>query len=157
MNQTRPDKVSYRRSRFATQLPVDRRYTAAHYWLQEESAGVWRVGFTQFATRMLGDMVECAFQVASGEPIDVGAEIGSVEGFKAVTVIYSVAAGAFLGVNPDIDADITLVESDPYRRGWLYRVHGTADPDSLDVHGYVTVLDATIDKMLASRHREGNE
>ena len=32
--------VFYRRSRFATRLPVDRLYTPAHYWLIEEDAGL---------------------------------------------------------------------------------------------------------------------
>jgi hypothetical protein len=31
-------------------------------------------------------------------------------------------------------------------------VSGRPDPDSVDVHGYVAILDATIDKMLESRH-----
>jgi glycine cleavage system H protein len=155
---TRPrvDTVYYRRSRFATHLPVDRRYTAAHYWLQEELPGVWRVGFTRFATRMLGDLVDFELGPAVGAAVDVGDEIGTVEGFKAVTSIYSVVAGELLGPNPDLTADITLVESDPHARGWLYRVRGTPDPASLDVHGYVAVLDATIDRMLDQRHDHGD-
>ncbi len=156
MNRSRTDAVYYRRSRFTTHLPVDRRYSAAHYWLQEESPGVWRIGFTRFATRMLGDLVEFAFVPAAGAAVEVGEEIGSVEGFKAVTSIFSVAGGEFLGPNADLEADITVVESDPYRRGWLYRVRGAADEATLDVHGYVAVLDATIDRMLESRHEAGD-
>ena len=48
--------------------------------------------------------------------------------------------------------DVTLAESDPYGKGWLYRLQGDPAPDTVDVHGYVAILDATIDKMLASRH-----
>lgn len=144
--------VYYKRARFTTRLPVDRRYTAAHFWLLEESPGVWRVGFTKFATRMLGDLVEYELSAKPGTHVDIGQEIGSLEGFKAVTALYSVAEGKMLGIGDDIAADITIVESDPYGRGWLYRVSGRPDPDSVDVHGYVAILDATIDKMLESRH-----
>jgi glycine cleavage system H protein len=156
VTEPRGDTVAYRRSRFATHLPVDRRYTAAHYWLLEESPGVWRVGFTRFATRMLGDLVEFEFVPKVGATIEIGEEIGAFEGFKAVTSIYSVVAGEFLGPSPELQADITLVESNPYKQGWLYRVRGTPEPDSLDVHGYVAVLDATIDRMLDQRHDQGD-
>jgi glycine cleavage system H protein len=158
MSGARPEVIVYKRSRFATRLPVDRRYTAAHYWLLEESPGVWLVGFTQFATRMLGDLVEYEFSVAPGGTVAVGQDIGWVEGFKAVTTIFCVAQGEFLGPGESIREDITLIESDPYGRGWLYRVRGEPEPGSMDVYGYVAVLDATIDKMLESRHEsEGSE
>jgi glycine cleavage system H protein len=149
------DVVHYKRARFSTRLPKDRRYTAAHYWLMEESGGFWRVGFTKFATRMLGDLVEYDFLVSEGLTIAVGQEIGSIEGFKAVAALYSVAEGSFLGISEDLKSDITLVETDPYGRGWLYRVKGSPDPQSVDVDGYIAILDATIDKMLDSRYASG--
>src|SRR5262249_47477394 len=141
------DVIHYKRARFSTRLPVDRRYTAAHYWLFEESSGVWRVGFTKFATRMLGDLVEYEFSVKEGEHIAVGQEIGSIEGFKALTTLYSVADGEFLGRGDGFTSDITAVESDPYGRGWLYNVKGQPDPASVDVHGYIAFLDSTIDRL----------
>ena len=147
-----PPAVSYKRARFSTRLPVNRRYTAAHFWLLEESPDVWRVGFTKFATRMLGDLVEYELSATPGSHVDIGQEIGSLEGFKAVTALYSVAEGKMLGIGDAVAADITIVESDPYGSGWLYRVNGRPDPDSVDVHGYIAILDATIDRMLASRH-----
>lgn len=142
----------YKRSRFSTRLPEGRRYTASHYWLVEEEPGVWRVGMTKFATRMLGDLVEFGFDAKAGAPIAVGDKIGWLEGFKAVADLYSVVSGQLLNVNPALDTDITLADSDPYGRGWLYRAEGTPDQGNTDVAGYVAVLDATIEKMLASRH-----
>jgi len=144
--------VYYRRSRFTTHLPSERRYSPAHYWLLEESKGVWRIGFTKFATRMLGDIVEFEFTAVPGASIAVGDEIGSVEGLKAVTSVFSAGAGEFLGEGQLLRQDVTLAESDPYGNGWLYRLRGEPAPDTVDVHGYVAILDATIDKMLASRH-----
>lgn len=152
MSKPAADALYYKRARFSTRLPVDRRYTAGHYWLLEESPGVWRVGFTKFATRMLGDLVEYDLSAKPGTTVEVGHEIGSVEGFKAVTALYSVAEGEMLGIGDEVQTDITLAESDPYGRGWLYRVKGRPDPESVDVSGYVAILDATIDKMLESRH-----
>jgi glycine cleavage system H protein len=149
--------VYYRRSRFTTHLPADRRYSAAHYWLLEEERGIWRVGLTKFATRMLGDLVEFEFSVGPETAIEVGDEIGSIEGLKAVTSIFAAASGRFLGEGTPLRHDVTLAESDPYGEGWLYRLQGTPAPDSVGVEGYVAILDATIDKMLSNRHAGGVE
>ena len=150
------DTFVYKRSRFSSRLPVRYRYTASHYWLDEREPGIWQVGFTKFATRMLGEMVEFDFKIGSGAHIAVGQVIGWTEGFKAMSDIYSAASGEFLGPNPALAQNITLIDTKPYGDGWLYTVHGTPDPAHLDVHGYVAILDATIDKMLRSRHDEGD-
>ena len=145
--------IPYKRSRFSTRLPAERLYTPSHFWLAklEDREGdkppLWRVGFTRFATRMLGDVVEHGFEVKVGDPISVGQTIGWVEGFKAMTDLYSVAAGHFAGGNPDLDADSTLIDKDPYGKGWLYQLRGEPEPNSVAVEGYIGILDATIDKM----------
>ncbi len=147
--------LAYKRVRFGTRLPMDRLYTRSHYWLLETAPGIWRVGFTKFAIRMLGDVVEYQFEPAVGAGIAIGDKIGWIEGFKAVSDIFSVAEGVFAGVNAELREDITVLESDPYGRGWLYSVEGRPEPDGVDVHGYVSILDATIDKMLSTRHEGG--
>ena len=72
---------------------------------------------------------------------------GWVEGFKALTDLYSVADGAFAGTNQELEANPTLTDREPYGKGWLYLARGTPDPNSTDVQGYIQWLDATIDKM----------
>jgi glycine cleavage system H protein len=145
---TAPATLPYRRARFSTRLPLGRLYTASHYWLDAGEDGAWRVGFTKFATRMLGDLVEYRFEVEPGGDIAVGQQIGWVEGFKALSEVYSVVEGGFGGVNPELERDVTLVDSDPYGRGWLYHARGQAEPAAVDAQGYAAILDATIDKML---------
>ena len=146
MSETQDEEIRYRRARFFTRLPVGHRYVKSHYWLKEEEPGVWRVGFTRFATRMLGDFVEMGWEVKPGTQVEVGQAIGWVEGFKALSELYSVMEGEFLGGNPAIDEDTTLVDKDGYRSGWLYRVRGEPE-ETLDVHGYIQFLDETIDRV----------
>jgi glycine cleavage system H protein len=146
----------YKRSRFVTHLPTDRLYTASHYWLRHHH-GEWTVGLTRFATRMLGDIVEIDFTVWPGGDLALGQGIGFVEGFKAVSDIFSVIEGAFRGANGELERDITLIENDPYGRGWLFRATGTPDPQHCDAEGYAGILDTTIDAMLASRHEPAGE
>lgn len=139
--------ILYKRSRFQSRLPKGRLYTASHFWLLEQEAGTWRVGFTRFATRMLGEIVEHGFEIKPDQPIRIGQTIGWVEGFKALTDLYSVADGSFAGGNPLIEQEPTQIDKDPYGNGWLYLVRGTPDPNSMPVEGYIQLLDATIDKM----------
>lgn len=147
-----PAEIPYNRSRFSTRLLEDRLYTAGHSWLEREDEDVWRVGFTKFAVRMLGEIVELGFETEPGATVETGQVIGWLEGFKAVTDMYSPLAGRFEGFNPAVDEQAALLSNDPYRRGWLFRVRGQPGDDCLDVHGYMALLDTTIDKMLGRRH-----
>jgi glycine cleavage system H protein len=152
MADARDGTVYYKRSRFLTRLPTGRLYSRSHCWLLQVEPGLWRVGLTRFASRMLGDMVEFEIKVSCGQAVTVGQEIGWMEGFKAVTALYVVAEGVFERSNPELESDITLLDSKPYDAGWLYEIQGNPDPLTTDVEGYIALLDATIDKMLDSRH-----
>ena len=155
MESAGPRKLFYKRSHFVTHLPVDYLYSPAHSWIAKQSDGRWRVGLTQFATRMLGEMVDQGFELESGAGIDCGQIIGWVEGFKAISDIYCIAKGQFAGSNPKLKDDITLITSRPYGEGWLYEAEGEADVKCMDVNGYKEVLDATIDRML--EEQKGDE
>lgn len=141
-------RISYRRSRFSTQLPTDRRYTPAHYWLLEVEPGVWRVGFTRFATRMLGDLVEHGFEVKPGEAVEPGQTIGWVEAFKAIADLYCVGTGTFQEANALLEQDPAVFDKDPYGVAWLYQFRGSPDPGTVDAQGYTALLDLAIDKIL---------
>lgn len=151
-----PEELHYRRSLFRTRLPGDRLYTASHFWIQEQQDGLWRVGVTKFASRMLGDVVEIGFEVPQGAGVEIGDVIGWFEGFKARSDLYSVISGTFAGSNPELVDRIALIDDDRYRRGWLYEVRGTREPNAMDMHGYATLLDETIDRMRRS-HLEHTE
>lgn len=139
--------IYYKRARFSTWLPPHYRFTQSHFWLLEQSPGLWRVGFTRFATRMLGDLVEAGFSVQPDLPVTAGQTIGFVEGFKAISDLYCIADGTFAGGNPRLAEDISLVDADEYGEGWLYELRLTAEPNSMDVQEYIRLLDETIDRL----------
>ena len=143
--------LHYKRSHFATQLPMDYRYSPSHAWLAAVGEGRWRVGLTKFASRMLGEMVDHGFEIKSGATVECGEIIGWVEGFKAISDLFCVASGQFAGSNPALKERISLITKDPYGAGWLYEVNGTPDTKCLDVHTYRDLLDKTIDRILAQQ------
>ncbi len=138
--------IHYRRARFSTRIPGDRLFVPSHFWLQEWEPGTWRVGFTKFAARLFGDVVDVAFDVEPGAPVALGDAIGSFEGFKARSDLYAVVGGTFAGANPELAADIDAIDRDRYGRGWLYAVRGTPDPAACHAAGYAAILDADIDR-----------
>jgi glycine cleavage system H protein len=152
-----PEGIRYKRSRFTTRLPAGRRYTAAHMWLAQTDSAEWRIGFTKFAVRMLGEVVESGFEVTPGAAVEVGQVIGWLEGFKASTDLYCALSGEFLGGNPLLSSNAERIHADPYGDGWLYHARGRIDPASMDVHAYVAVLDRAIDKIQGEEHHEDGE
>jgi glycine cleavage system H protein len=149
--------VSFRRARFSTRLPTHLRYTASHYWLQEAQPGLWRVGFTEFALRMLGELVEVEFETKTAATTEVGQVIGWVESFKAAADIYCAVGGEFVAENPLLRQNIAIVLTDPYGEGWLYAVRGQPDPAAMDVEQYVQVLTATVDKLRSQQDASASE
>lgn len=138
----------YKRSNFVTHLPTDCRYSPSHFWLRETEPGHWQIGFTKFATRMLGEIVEVQWEKAAGDTIASGEIIGSVEGFKAISDLYCVANGAFLEGNAAVRENAELIGKDPYGAGWLYAVEGIPDERCIDLDAYRALLDSTIDRIL---------
>ncbi|CAN5311795.1 glycine cleavage system protein GcvH [soil metagenome] len=148
--------VRYKQAHFSARFPADYLYAPSHYWMAPtaDAPGTCRVGFTKFATRMLGELVEAQFEVKPGEAVSAGQAIGYVEGFKAASDVFSSLGGTFAGGNPTLAVDACIVRSSPYTDGWLYAVEGTPPADALDVHQYIDLLDATINRMAAEQEHQ---
>jgi glycine cleavage system H protein len=147
----KPATLFYKRSHFVTHLPVDYLYSRSHFWLARQADDSWRIGLTKFATRMLGDMVDHGFETEAEARVEVGQIIGWVEGFKAISDVYCVATGTFLGSNPALREKISLIDKQPYTGGWLYGARGVPDEKCLDVNGYREHLDRAIDLILSKQ------
>ena len=159
------ETVRFRHAHFSARFPVECLYTPSHFWMRPASdlptgasadaPRLWHVGFTKFATRMLGELVEMVLEVEPGQHVAGGQRLGTVEGFKAVSDLFCVVDGRLEAANPALTAEACLTHSDPYGAGWLYAVHGTPTPGHLDVHAYVALLTETIDRLQASRYSDG--
>ena len=128
-------------------------YSPSHAWASRQPDGRWRVGLTKFATRMLGEMVDHGFEAEPHTEVVTGQIVGWVEGFKAISDLYSIVQGTFTGANPDLRNRVALVGKDPYQKGWLYEVEGELDPQCTDVRSYASFLDKSIDRILQKEHQ----
>jgi glycine cleavage system H protein len=106
-------------------VPEELYYTAEHEWISI-SDSVARIGITDYAQRALGDVVYVTAP-AAGTRVTAGDPCGEVESTKSVSDIYSPADGEVTEVNPEVDDDPGLVNSDPYGAGWLFKIQLDSD------------------------------
>ena len=117
-------------------IPSELLYTREHEWVSIEGS-VASVGITDYAQRALGDVVYVSVP-ETGSKVTAGEPCGEVESTKSVSDLYSPVDGDVAEVNPEVDDDPGLVNSDPYGAGWLLDVR--VDPEALEA-GFAALLD----------------
>ena len=125
-----------------SQIPPELKYVKTHEWLKLLADGTVKVGITDHAQELLGDMVYVELPEA-GRELNAGDECGVVESVKAASDVYSPLTGRIVEVNETVTETPETVNSDPYGDGWLYRleVGDSAELDGLlDADGYAAVL-----------------
>ena len=108
-------------------IPDELRYTAEHEWVAINGS-VASIGITDYAQQALGDVVYVSVP-APGTRVTAGEPCGEVESTKSVSDIFSPLDGEVSEVNPDLEDDPALVNSDPYGAGWLMKIQ-LDDPDN---------------------------
>jgi glycine cleavage system H protein len=112
------------------EFPQDLKYTDEHEWVRHDGSGTVRVGITDFAQSALGDIVFVTLP-AEGAQVEAGTPCGELESVKSVSDLYAPVGGVVAGVNPALDANPELVNSDPYGEGWMFEIR-VADPAAAD-------------------------
>ncbi|MFI6901031.1 glycine cleavage system protein GcvH [Nonomuraea sp. NPDC050394] len=112
-------------------IPDELSYTKEHEWVAGLDDGrTLTVGITAFAAEALGDVVFVQLPEA-GSNVEAGDSIGEVESTKSVSEIYAPVGGEVTEVNQAVVDDPSLVNSDPYGDGWMFRVRLEGDPEDL--------------------------
>jgi len=122
-------------------FPEDIRYAETHEWARSEDGEV-RVGITDYAQDQLGDVVFVDLPDV-GERFERGAEFGSVESVKAVSELYMPVGGEVTAVNPELEDNPDLVNSQPYADGWMIRIK----PDEPGQLGDLLTREAYLQKL----------
>ncbi|GAA0844668.1 MULTISPECIES: glycine cleavage system protein GcvH [Streptosporangium] len=110
-------------------IPEDLHYTKEHEWIGGVDDGLTlTVGITAYAAEALGDVVYVQVPEV-GASIATGDAVGEVESTKSVSDIFAPVTGEVVEVNQAVVDDPSLVNSDSYGDGWLFRVRleGSAD------------------------------
>ena len=111
--------------------PADLKYLPTHEWhrIQGDTA---TLGITQFAADELTDITFVSLPKV-GATLDANGRFGEVESVKATSDLYSGVSGTVTEVNEALANDPSLVNSDPYNRGWMIklRLANPADAERL--------------------------
>jgi glycine cleavage system H protein len=121
-----------------TEPAADLKYTAEHEWVAVDG-DIATVGITDYAAGQLGDVVYVDLP-AAGSAISSGTVVGEIESTKSVGELFAPVDGTVEEVNAAVVDDPSLVNADPFGRGWLIRVRVTAVPDLLDADAYAALL-----------------
>src|SRR5271165_3486693 len=108
-------------------FPAELKYTKDHEWIKIDGNEAY-IGITDFAQRELGDIVYLDI-TAIGKEIEKDAVFGTVEAVKTVSDLFMPVTGTITEVNPLLDKQPELVNTDPYGDGWMVKVtvQGTDD------------------------------
>ncbi|MGH2664663.1 glycine cleavage system protein GcvH [Flavobacterium sp.] len=109
-------------------FPENLFYTQDHEWLRIENDIVY-IGITDFAQRELGDIVYVEIETV-GETLKQHDVFGTVEAVKTVSDLFLPVKGEILELNPKLETNPELVNSDPYGEGWMIKLKMTDNSDA---------------------------
>lgn len=108
-----------------SEIPAELQYSEEHEYLKPTGeADVYYVGITDYAQGELGDIVFVELP-GVGDTFERGGTFGTVEAVKAVSDLFCPVDGEVVAVNEALDADPSLVNSDPYGEGWMIQLRAT--------------------------------
>ncbi len=106
--------------------PSDYLYTQTHEWMKKDG-DVLTVGITRFAVDELSDVTFVALPEI-GRKVAAGGTFGEIESVKTTSELYAPVAGEIIAVNDALKKDPSLVNEDPYIKGWLVKLKTTVEP-----------------------------
>jgi len=108
-------------------VPADLRYNTSHEWIRLDGE-IATVGITDHAQAELTDVVFVE-PPAVGRTVDAGDPAAVVESVKAASDIYAPCSGEIVETNPGVEADPSLINTDPYGQGWIFKLKITNPAD----------------------------
>jgi glycine cleavage system H protein len=96
------------------------KFSEDHLWVLEMGETA-RFGLSEYAQEQLGEIVSVTHQEI-GKFIEPGDMIGELESQKTVVELVSPITGTIKAVNGTVVEDPSLINVDPYGKGWLVEV-----------------------------------
>jgi len=111
--------------------PANLKYTKDHEWISIEG-NTATVGITDFAQGELGDIVYVDIST-KGKALASEEVFGTIEAVKTVSDLFLPVSGTILEINPALETEPELINSDPYGQGWIIKltVNNAADVEAL--------------------------
>lgn len=113
-----------------SEIPGDLKFQKSHEWVRVEDSEQVRVGISDHAQELLGDLVYVELPTV-GDRIEAGNGCAVIESVKAASDIYAPVSGEVVQVNDVLADKPETINEDAYGDGWLFVVK-VDNPDELD-------------------------
>ena len=101
-------------------VPENLKYSKDHEWVKVED-NIAVLGITEFAQGELGDIVFVDVE-PDLEEIVKDETFGTIEAVKTVSDLIAPCSGKVLEINPKLEDEPELINSDPYGDGWIVKI-----------------------------------
>jgi len=117
-----------------SQVPAQLRYSTTHEWVAQLVPGRYRVGITDHAQELLGDVVFVELP-QTGQAVQAEAACGVIGSVKAASDLYSPLSGEVVASNAELTDNPQWLNEDPYDKGWIFEIQA-------DEKDFAQLLDA---------------
>lgn len=127
-----------------SEIPGDLKFMKSHEWARVEDDGLIRVGISDHAQGLLGDLVYVELP-GVGDSVQVGNACAVVESVKAASDVYAPVSGEVVEVNAALTDKPETINEDAYGEGWIFAVRPSNKDeleDLLDPDAYAELLDS---------------
>lgn len=122
--------------------PSELKYAGTHEWARQDEDLIV-TGISDHAQDSLGDLVYVEIPEV-GSTVKAGEPTGVVESVKTASDIHAPVSGVVVEINPALEDDPEIINTDPYGKGWIYKIRPD-QPSELDAllsaDDYVASLD----------------
>ena len=101
-------------------LPDDLYYHKEHMWVRVEGNKAV-VGMDDFSQKLAGELSYVELP-GEGDEVSQDEVVGTYETGKWMGKLFAPVSGEVVEVNEEVDDDPSLVNSDPYGQGWLFKI-----------------------------------
>jgi glycine cleavage system H protein len=109
------------------------KFSEDHLWVLEMGETA-RIGLSEYAQEQLGEIVSVT-HAEIGKFLERGDPIGELESQKTVVELVSPITGTIKTVNENVVEDPSLINVDPYGKGWLAEVEINEPEEILQLMG----------------------
>jgi glycine cleavage system H protein len=102
-------------------IPDVRKYTGSHMWVEMEDAFIARCGIAEKYLEKI-DVIKFVEFPDVDILVRMGEKVGFAESDKDIFEIHSPVSGRIVELNKLIENDPSIINSDPYGDGWIYKI-----------------------------------
>lgn len=105
-------------------------YSKEHEWVLQLEGNRVRIGISDYAQKLLGDIVFVENPQVDDE-VTAEESMGTIESVKAVSEIFAPVSGTVVRINEELEDAPETINEYPFSKGWLVEVE-MSSPEELE-------------------------